>query len=163
MMGPTHREWGAISSAVLAAAFGNDPANVLICAFIGWQCATWPDKIERVLPWIFRKHRGMSHSWEINVLVMLLAYFLPPMIDYPLWGLALAWNSHLTGDFVFGLAGHGRGAGIPMFLGTKHVGFGVLKVNGWTENGVKMLLSTFKYGIVAAAIVGSALHTMGAM
>lgn len=173
MRGETHQEWGAVSGAAISAAAGFDPLAVLICAFVGWRCATWADAIERdskhktlrharkFSP--FRKHRGMSHSWEINALVMLLAWALPPIVDYPFWALALAWNSHLTGDFIFGKAGYGRKAGIPFVLGTNHHGLGVFKVGNMTERGVCAVLHAFKYLIIGAAFVYSLIHLAGGM
>lgn len=161
MMGKTHREWGAVSSAALAAAFGNDPLNVAVCAFVGYHVARVPDQIEhpRMPLSPFRFHRGMSHSWELMVAPMMLAaWILPRGIDYLPWALALGILSHLTGDFLFGRAGRGRGAGIPLFLGRFHVGLGILKVNGWTEDGVYAILHALRYGLVGAAILYSVVH-----
>lgn len=163
MMGPTHREWGAVSGAVLSAVSGCDPVEVVVAAFIGYRCATWPDRVEKMKYTPFKKHRGMSHSWELNAVVMLLAWWLPPVIDYPVWGLALAWNSHLTGDFLFGLAGWGRGAGVPLFFGTYHCGLNVFKVGNMTEKGVRIFLKGSKYAVVATASIYSLIHLAGAM
>lgn len=158
MMGRTHREWGAVTGALISAAAGNDPVNVAVCFGMGYALASLPDQVEDKPLSPFRKHRGMSHSWELNALLMLFAWWLPPIVDYPLWGLSLAIFSHLTGDWLFGMAGYGRGAGIPMFLGTKCKGLGRLKVNGWTEPKVRSLLILVKYPALAVACVWSLAH-----
>lgn len=158
MMGATHREWGAVTGALTSAAFGNDPLNVAVCFGMGYAFACVPDHIENKPLSPFRKHRGMSHSWELNALWLLVAWWLPPILDYPFWGFGLAFLSHLTGDWLFGKAGYGRGAGIPMFLGTKHKGLGRLKVNGWSEPYVRDVLIWLKYPVLAVACIWSLVH-----
>lgn len=155
MMGPTHREWGAVTGALLTAAAGNDPLNVAVCFGMGYACACLPDHIEEPLG---LKHRGMSHSWELVACMMALAYWLPPIVDYAVWGFALAWLSHLTGDWLYGKAGWGRGAGIPMFLGRHHMGLGLLKVNGWSEPKVRWILRVLRWPTLIATVVWSTIQ-----
>lgn len=161
MMGKTHREWGAVSGALISAVAGNDPLNVLTCAFVGYHVASLPDRIEHWPLSPFRAHRGMSHAWELWLPFVLLAWWLPWGADYLVWGFALGVFSHLSGDFLFGKAGRGRGAGIPLFLGRYHIGFGILKVNGWTEDAVYVFLHELRYGFIAAAVVLSVFRMTG--
>lgn len=154
MMGKTHKEWGAVSSALISAAAGNDPINVAVCAFVGYYVARVPDQIEKVPLSPFRFHRGMSHSWELMVApLVLLAWWLPWGLDYIPWALALGILSHLTGDFLFGKAGYGRKAGIPLVLGRCHVGLGIFKVGNWTEDTLYVVLRELKWGFIVVAMI----------
>jgi len=164
MNGKTHVEWGAVSSAIISAAAGNDPINVAACALVGYYVAKVPDQIERVPGSPFRFHRGMSHSWELMVApMMLLAWWLPVGVDYLPWALALGVMSHLTGDFLFGKAGWGRKAGIPLLMGRHHIGLGIFKVGNLTEETLYVILRELKWGIIAGAIIWSLMRTAGVM
>jgi hypothetical protein len=122
---------------------------------MGYACASFPDRIEAPLR---LQHRGISHAWEVYAALAALAWWLPPVVDYPVWGFALACLSHLTGDLMFGKSGYGRGAGIPWLLGTCHWGPNLFKVNNWTEKHFRWLLIKVRPYSLAGAFLWALIH-----
>lgn len=117
MMGPTHRLFGAVSGAGMAAVSGVDATMTMLTALVatatshGWsspdvdQTEAWR-AAAKVLPGRARAiaaHRRLSHWWGLPALVYLFALpGLPETAQWPATALLCGWVSHLVGDAIFG-------------------------------------------------------------
>jgi hypothetical protein len=95
------------------------------------------------------QHRGIMHWWGLPAAAQwaLWPYVhrvpapLDAIVGFVFAALLIGWWSHLLGDFLFGRAGYGRAAGIPLGPWHWHVGLG-LDVGGWLEVVVRVALAT---------------------
>jgi hypothetical protein len=94
------------------------------------------------------RHRGITHWWGVVVALAVAASAAPPGVQWVLYSVTVAWASHLVGDWIFGAAGWGRGAGIPWMPWWAHHGLG-LRSGGLTE----MILTRFLVALAGLAAV----------
>ncbi|MGL4743135.1 MAG: metal-dependent hydrolase [Dermatophilaceae bacterium] len=140
MMGSTHRCFGALAGAGLAAAQGEGRTMIVITALVatatshGWaspdvdQTRAW--RSLGVVPFLrpLLAHRsGLSHWWFLPFVAGWAVAQLPERAQWVGWALLAGWASHLVGDFIFGRL-H------PLPWGGPGLGLG-LRTDGLLENG----------------------------
>lgn len=105
------------------------------------------DMYNLLLPKAWKGHRKLTHWWGWPAFIWfgILIYWQQNHPDAwwfsILWILTLGWSSHLLIDFIFGDAGYGRGAGIPLSPLGNHRGL-LGKKNGLKSDGITAKVTT---------------------